>query len=86
MDKADHGGNQHSGHQIVRTTYDKIMRAWENSMELTRDFEVYAKEIGDNGDAAQMFREFAEDEGHHAARLRGMLHQYQDNSPVDDRQ
>ena len=54
------------------------MRAWENSMELTRDFEVYAKEIGDNGDAAQMFREFAEDEGHHAARLREMLHQYQD--------
>ncbi|NLF80779.1 MAG: rubrerythrin [Clostridia bacterium] len=86
MEKADHGGNQHLGHQIERTTYDKIMRAWENSMELTRDFEVYAKQISDNEKAARMFRAFAEDEGHHASRLREMLHQYQDGGNMDGRQ
>lgn len=25
------------------TSYDRLMRAWENSMELARDFEVYSK-------------------------------------------
>lgn len=31
--------------EIEYTTYDRILRAWENSMELVRDFEMYSKRI-----------------------------------------
>ncbi len=27
------------------SVYDRLMRAWENSMELTRDFQMYAERI-----------------------------------------
>ena len=64
--------------EIRITTRDRLLRGWQNSMELVRDFETYAKEIHDDGKAAALFRRFAEDEGHHAAQLREMLHQYQD--------
>ena len=37
------------------TSYDRLMRAWENSMELTRDFEVYAKRVDDE-ELKQVFR------------------------------
>ena len=33
---------------IKITSYDRLLRAWENSMELTRDFEVYSKEVDDD--------------------------------------
>lgn len=59
--------------EIKITTRDRLMRAWENAMELTRDFEIYAKEIRDNQEAASTFAEFAEDEGMHAAKLRELL-------------
>lgn len=60
------------------TTRDKVMRAWENSMELTRDFELYSKQINDDPDTARIFAEFAEDECAHAARFREILHKYQE--------
>ena len=31
--------------EIEYTTYDRLLRAWENSMEMVRDFEMYAKRI-----------------------------------------
>ena len=31
--------------EVAITTYDRLLRAWENSMELTRDYEMYAKRI-----------------------------------------
>ena len=70
---------QHEGEKPVQiTTRDKVMRAWENSMELTRDFELYSKQINDDPEVSKVFAEFAEDECAHAARFREILHKYQE--------
>lgn len=61
--------------QIEPTTYDRLMRAWENSMELVRDFEMYSKKI-ENEEVRMLFKKFAEDEGLHASKLREMLNNY----------
>jgi len=61
--------------QIESTTYDRLMRAWENSMELVRDFEMYSKRIEEE-DIKNVFKKFAEDEGAHAAKIRGILDKY----------
>lgn len=61
--------------EIEITTYDRLLRAWENSMELVRDYEMYAKRIEDNH-VKDVFKEFAEDEGVHASTLRKMLLDY----------
>jgi len=58
--------------QIEYTTYDRILRAWENSMEMVRDFEMYSKRIEDEK-LKKIFKEFAEDEGKHASALRSIL-------------
>ena len=67
-------GNQN---EIVITTRDKLLRGWENSKELVRDFQSYAKEIRDDPRVAELFADFAEDEAMHATRLRELLHEYQ---------
>lgn len=64
-------------YSITITTRDKLLRAWVESMELARDFKVYAGEIKDNEDAANLFFEIAEDEGKHAARLLDLLRAYE---------
>ena len=61
--------------EVEITTYDRLLRAWENSMELVRDYEMYSKRVEDI-EAKQVFKEFAEDEGTHASKLRGMLLNY----------
>ena len=66
-------GNQK---EIVITTRDKLLRSWENSKELVRDFENYSKEIEDDPRVAELFAGFAEDEALHASRLRELLHEY----------
>jgi rubrerythrin len=64
--------------EIKITTNDRLQRAWENSMELTRDFEVYSKEIDDD-EVKQVFKQFAEDEGFHASKLRELIRERQQN-------
>ena len=59
--------------EIKITTRDRLLRAWENSMELVRDFETYSKEIEEDQVAAKVFARFAEDEAAHASQLREML-------------
>lgn len=66
----------HTNTSVNITTRDKILRAWQQSTELTRDFEVYSREIKDNDSAAMMFSSFAEEEAKHAAKLLGMLRMY----------
>lgn len=69
----------HEDNEIQITTYDRLLRAWEYSMEMTRNFEMYSKRIveGDKDDEVQrMFKEFAEDEGVHASKLRSLLLDY----------
>jgi Rubrerythrin. len=61
--------------EIELTTYDRLLRAWENSMELVRDYEMYSKRVEDEK-IKQVFKEFAEDEGTHASKLRSILLDY----------
>jgi rubrerythrin len=61
--------------EVKITTYDRLLRAWENSMELVRDYEMYSKRIEEQ-DVKQVFKKFAEDEGMHATKLRDMLLSY----------
>jgi len=61
-----------NNNEIKVTTHDRLMRAWENSMELTRDFEIYSKEIDDKS-IKNMLSDFAVDEGIHASKIREVL-------------
>ncbi len=61
--------------EIELTTYDRLLRAWENSMELVRDYEMYSKRIEDEK-IKQVFKDFAQDEGMHASKLRNILLDY----------
>ena len=62
--------------EIKITTRDRILRAWENSMEMVRDFENYSHEIEDAPEVAELFSEFAKEVGIHASKLRQLMHQY----------
>lgn len=64
--------------EVEFTTYDRLLRAWENSMEMVRDFEMYSKRIED-AKVKEVFKKFAEDEGMHATKLRELLLEYRDN-------
>ncbi len=59
-------------HKIQITTHDRLLRAWENSMELVRDYESYSKMIDDD-EVKKVFKKFAEDEGEHASTLHNMI-------------
>lgn len=55
-----------------------MLRAWQNSTELVRDYQAYAHEIEkDNKELAKLFSEFAEDEAVHAAKLLDLLRGYE---------
>ena len=58
--------------EIEYTTYDRLLRAWENSMELVRDFEMSSKRVEDD-EVKKVFKKFAEEEGMHASKFREML-------------
>lgn len=66
-----------NNNDVKITTYDKLLRAWQNSMELARDFEVYSKEVKDNDKVKEAFAKFAEDECLHAAKFRELILEYQ---------
>jgi rubrerythrin len=68
-------------HGLKITTRDRVLRAWQNTTELVRDFETYSREIDDNEEVAAMFAAFAEDEGHHAARLIEVLRELEGIKP-----
>ncbi len=65
---------------LTITTRDRVLRAWQNSTELVRDFENYSQEIGDNREVAELFARYAEDEGHHAAKLLKILREMDGNT------
>lgn len=64
------------GNEVNLTTYDRLLRAWENSMELVRDYEMYSKRIEEE-DVKQVFKEFAYNEGLQAKKLREILLKYE---------
>lgn len=63
--------------EVEYTTYDRLLRAWENSMEMVRDYEMYSKRIEDEK-VKSVFKQFAEEEGMHATTLRELLLEFRD--------
>ena len=56
------------------TNRDHVLRAWQNSTELVRDYQAYAHELEeDNEELSKLFSAFAEDEAAHAAKLLDVL-------------
>ncbi|MFZ5985914.1 MAG: ferritin family protein [Bacillota bacterium] len=74
-----------NNNEVEFTTYDRLLRAWENSMEMVRDFEMYSKRIEDQ-EVKKVFKQFAEDEGMHATKLRELLLQYRNKTPYNTHQ
>ncbi len=56
--------------------HDCLMRAWQNSQELVRDFEMYSKRL-ENPELKSVFKKFAEEEGHHADKFRELINRYE---------
>lgn len=63
----------------IMNTRDCLQRAWNNTMELVRDFEMYSKNI-DDGKVSQTFKKMAEDQGMMAHNLRELFNQYDNQS------
>lgn len=57
------------------TVRDRVLRAWENSTELVRDYQNYANDSENHPKIAHMFNEYAKDEAVHAAELLKLLHE-----------
>lgn len=58
-------------------TRDMVLRAWQNSMEMVRDFENYSKKVDDEK-VRDTFKKFAEEEGIHASHFRELMEQKYD--------
>jgi hypothetical protein len=54
---------------------DCLQRAWNNTMELVRDFEMYSKNINDKK-VSGIFKKMAEEQGMMAHDLRELFNQY----------
>lgn len=61
--------------EIELTIYDRLLRAWEDSMEMVRNFEMYAKRIDDEK-IKDVFKKFAEEEGLHASKFKNIILDY----------
>ncbi len=71
-------------HKIKTTTRDRLMRAWEDSMELVRDFELSSHEIADNPEVAHFFSESALSQGLQASKFRELLEKYEGGQGLED--
>lgn len=62
---------------FVMTARDRVLRAWQNSTELVRDYQQYSHELEQKeSKLSRMFAEFAENEAERAARLLVLLRGY----------
>lgn len=60
------------------TARDHVLRAWQNTTELVRDYQAYAHEMDESDkELAQLFAAFAEDEAVHATKLLELLREYE---------
>lgn len=57
---------------------DCLQRAWNNTMELVRDFEMYSKRI-DDGEVAGIFKKMAEEQGIMAHDLRELYNSHENH-------
>lgn len=56
-------------YKIEITTRDRLLMAWQHTMELVRDFGAYAEEEGAKSEVGRLFLECAEEQGKEAARF-----------------
>lgn len=63
-------------HEVKINTRDRLLRAWENSMQLVREFKVCEKEIEDEA-ISSLFSKFAEEEGLHASEFKEAIIKYE---------
>ena len=62
---------------FIVTNRDHVLRAWQNSTELVRDYESYAHEVEkEDKNLATLFSQYADDEAVHAAKLLSILKNY----------
>jgi uncharacterized protein len=59
----------------MMNTRDCLQRAWNNTMELVRDFEMYSKTI-DDSNVSETFKKMAEEQGMMAQNLRELFNRY----------
>ena len=57
-------------------TRDCLQRAWINTMELVRDFEMYSKRVDDK-EVSNVFKKYAEEQGIQASSLREIYKRYE---------
>lgn len=69
-------GNKSLDSNNMMNTRDCLQRAWNNTMELVRDFEMYSKNI-DDGNVSSTFKKMAEEQGVMAHNLRELFNQYE---------
>lgn len=63
---------------VTITNRDHVLRAWQNSTELVRDYQAYAHELEEEDKAlATLFSEFAEEVAAHATKLLDRLRGYE---------
>ncbi len=60
---------------------DCLERAWLNTQEAVRDFEMYSKRI-EKGEISSLFKKMAEQEAYNASELRELLIKYK-GEPID---
>lgn len=66
------------------TNRDHVLRAWQNTTELVRDYQAYAREMEDNdGTLSQLFAQLAEEEAVHAEKLLQILRGYERETERD---
>jgi rubrerythrin len=58
---------------FIISNRDRVLRAWENSTELVRDYKAYAEEMKEDKRISNLFLEFAKDEAYHASKLLKIL-------------
>lgn len=58
---------------FIISNRDRVLRAWENSTELVRDYKAYAEEMKEDEQLSELFLEFAKDEAYHASTLLDIL-------------
>jgi hypothetical protein len=63
----------------MMNTRDCLQRAWNNTMELVRDFEMYSKKI-DDSKVSSTFKKMAEEQGMMAHNLRELFNQYDNHN------
>ena len=61
-------------HKLNITPRDRLLIAWETSMNLVRTYQAYADETVEDGEVSALFRELAESECENASHLLKNIH------------